>query len=112
MHEPGNAPAPADLLLTAREALKRVLREPQHDHTYTILMAMNAMGIAARAMRAAALDPVQAGISDAALARRLRHADATALHEGALLADLERHVAARLAVANPRFEPEPDQEQP
>lgn len=104
--EPSNAPAPDELLLTAREALKTVLREPGSDHRYTILMAMNAMGIAARAMRADPPPPIHPDMSDHAFSRWVRLADEPAVADPGLLERLRRHVAARLAVSNPRFKPE------
>lgn len=105
-HQPSNVPAPDALLLTAREALKSVLGEPQGDHRYTILMAMNAMGIAARAMRADAPSPVRSGMSDDEFKRWARNADEAGLLDARLLAGLRRHVENKLAVSNPRFQPE------
>lgn len=106
MHEPSNAPAPDELLLTAREALKSVLRDPDGNNRYTILMAINAMGIAARAMRAEAPSPVRTDMSDEEFKRWVRAADEAALLDADLLAGLQRHVEDKLAVANPRFKPE------
>jgi len=105
-HEPGNAPAPHDLLLTARESLKSVLKDPDGDHGYIILMAMNAMGIAARAMQAPASAPVRTDISDAELTHWLRHADEAAVTDPGLITGLRRYVDSKLAVSNPRFKPE------
>lgn len=104
--KPSNAPAPDDLLSTAREALKSVLREPDSDHRYTILMAMNAMGIAARAMQAEPPPPVHPEMSDDAFSQWVRRADESAVVDRELLERLRRHVASRLAVSNPRFKPE------
>lgn len=101
-----NTPAPDDLLLTAREALKSVLRDPDGDNSYTILMAMNAMGIAARAMQAEALPPAYAAMSDADFCRWVRQADGDAVIEPGLVADLRRHVEHKLAISNPRYKPE------
>lgn len=103
---PSNAPAPHELLLTAREALKDVLREPGADHSYTILMAMNAMGIAARSMKADAPPPAASGLSDAAFRSWVRRADGAAISDPGLTTRLRRHVAGKLAVSNPRFKPE------
>jgi len=105
-HKPGNAPAPDELLLTAREALKSVLREPDGDHSYTILMTMNAMGIAARAMGAEAPSAVRGDMSDAEFVRWVREADEAELLSAEVLAGLRRHVGDKLAVSNPRFKPE------
>lgn len=105
-HKPCNVPAPDDLLLTAREALKTVLREPDGDHGYTILMAMNAMGITARAMQAASPAPVRADMTDDAFARWVRQADDSEVLDAELIAGLRRHIEQKLAVSNPRFKPE------
>ncbi|MDZ7840284.1 MAG: hypothetical protein U5R46_05610 [Gammaproteobacteria bacterium] len=102
-----NVPAPDDLLLTAREALKTVLREPDSDHGYSILMAMNAMGIAARAMQAEPPAPVREAMNDDAFTRWVRHAEESEVLDGALITGLRRHVEQKLAVSNPRFKPEP-----
>jgi hypothetical protein len=106
MHKPSNAPAPDDLLLTAREALKEVLADPDGDHSYTILMAMNAMGIAARAMGADEPPAVDGGMSDEEFRRWVRTADAAAVGDQALVERLRRHVEGKLSVSNPRFKPE------
>lgn len=106
MHKPSNAPAPDDLLLTAREALKEVLADPDGDHSYTILMAMNAMGVAARAMRADEPPAVDEGMNDEEFRRWVRTADAAAVGDRALVERLRRHVEGKLSVANPRFKPE------
>lgn len=106
MHKPSNAPAPDELLLTAREALKAFLREPDVDHGYTILMAMNAMGIAARAMGTGAPSAVRGDMSDAEFVRWVRGADEESLLSAGLLAGLRRHVGDKLAVSNPRFKAE------
>lgn len=111
-HKPSNAPSPDDLLLTARQALKTVLREPDTDHGYTILMAMNAMGIAARAMQSEAAAPVHPDMSDEAFARWIRQADADAIVDPQLIHNLRRHVQDKLAVSNPRFSPEPAKDKP
>lgn len=110
-HEPSNAPAPDELLLTAREALKNVLRDPQGDHGYTILMAMNAMGIAARAMQAEPPPPVHPDMSDDGFRRWVRQADGDAVADDELLAGLRQHVERKLAVSNPRFKPEPSKDE-
>lgn len=111
-YKPSNTPAPDDLLLTAREALKSILREPDVDHGYTILMAMNAMGIAARAMRAEAPSPVSPDMSDEEFKRWMRQADEAAVTNAELNAGLRRHVAGKLAVSNPRFQPESPKDKP
>lgn len=111
-HKPSNAPSPDDLLLTAREALKTVLREPDSDHAYTILMAMNAMGIAARAIQTEAATPVHPDMSDKAFVRWIRRADEDAIVDPQLMHNLRRHVQNKLAVSNPRFSPEPDKSNP
>jgi len=105
-HKPSNAPAPDELLLTAREALKAVLREPDVDHGYTVLMAMNAMGIAARAMGAGAPSAVRGDMSDGEFAHWVRGADAESLLSDPVLAGVRRHVVDKLAVSNPRFKAE------
>jgi hypothetical protein len=107
MYKPNNAPAPDALLLTAREALKAVLKEPDTNHAYTILMAMNAMGIAARAMRSDAPPPAHAGLDDDAFRRWVREAGQADLLDESLVAGLRRHVEGKLAVSNPRFRPAP-----
>lgn len=111
-HRPSNAPGPDELLLTAREALKSVLREPEGDHSYTILMAMNAMGIAARAMDADSPSPVRENMSDAGFVRWVRQADEAELLSAELLAGLRRHVEDKLTVSNPRFKPEEPMKDP
>lgn len=111
-HEPSNIPTPDNLLLTARESLKSVLREPEADHSYTILMAMNAMGIAARAMQADSLPPAHPGISDDAFRCWVRQADHAAVMNPELIDSLRRHVIHKLAVSNPRFAPESTQDNP
>lgn len=111
-HKPSNAPSPDDLLLTAREALKTVLREPEADHRYTILMAMNAMGIAARAMQTDAATPVRPGMSDNAFVRWIRDADEHATVDPHLIDNLRRHVQDKLTVSNPRFSPGPTRNNP
>lgn len=106
-YKPSNTPAPEDLLLTAREALKAVLRQPDGDNSYTILMAMNAMGIAARAMQADAQPPpVHPAMSNDEFSRWVRQADGAAVTDPGLVAGLRRHVEHKLAVSNPRFKPE------
>lgn len=106
-YKPSNTPAPEDLLLTAREALKAVLRDPDTDNRYTILMAMNAMGIAARAMQAEAPPPpVHPAMSDDEFSRWVRRAGDPAVTDPELVASLRRHVEHKLAVSNPRFTPE------
>lgn len=107
MQKQSNAPAPDALLLTAREALKSVLREPDADHSYTILMAMNAMGIAARAIQTGAPPPARAGMSDDAFRAWVRGAGLAEIADPSLVAGLRRHVESKLAVSNPRFQPEP-----
>lgn len=106
-HEPSNIPTPDNLLLTARESLKSVLREPEADHSYTILMAMNAMGIAARAMQAKPPAAIREDMNDEAFARWIRQAGETQVLDSELIAGLRRHVEQKLAVSNPRFKPEP-----
>lgn len=105
-YKPSNAPAPDDLLLTAREALKSVLREPDGEHGYTILMTMNAMGIAARAMQADAPPRARSDMSDDEFRRWVRQADGAAVTDAEVIDGLRRHVEGKLAVANPRFQPE------
>jgi len=111
-HEPSNTPAPDDLLLTAREALKPLLADTAADHDYTIRMAMNAMGIAARALRAAPVPTAHPVMSDAAFRDWVRQAGAAALLDPDLTTRLRRQVAARLAVSNPRFKPASPQGRP
>lgn len=111
-YKPSNAPAPDDLLLTAREALKSVLSSPEDDYAYTILMAMNAMGIAARAMQAEAPAPARSGMSDEEFRRWARQAEQADLVDGELTESLRRHVAGKLAVSNPRFQPESPKDKP
>lgn len=111
-NKPSNAPAPDELLLTAREALKLVLGEPGSDHTYTILMAMNAMGIAARAMRADASPRVHPDMNDEEFRSWVRQADGIALMNTELTTRLRQHVAHKLAVSSPRFETEPAKDKP
>lgn len=110
MYKPNNAPAPDALLLTAREALKSVLSKADTDHRYTVLMAMNAMGIAARAIQVEAPPPAHPEMNDETFKRWLRDADESVILEGSLIAGLHRHVEGKLAVANPRFKPEATQE--
>lgn len=110
MNRPSNAPAPDELLLTAREALKTVLKDPGADHAYTILMAMNAMGIAARAMRTDAPPPARPDMNDEQFRSWVRRADAASIVDAELIAGLRRHVEGKLAVSNPRFEPEPSKD--
>lgn len=105
-YKPSNTPAPDDLLLTAREALKAVLRDRDGDNSYTILMAMNAMGIAARSMQADAPPPVHSAMSDDEFSRWVRRAGEPAVTDPGLVAGLRRHVEHKLAVSNPRFKPE------
>lgn len=105
-YKPSNTPAPDDLLLTAREALKSVLRDPDGDNSYTILMAMNTMGIAARAMQAEAAPSVHPAMSDDEFCRWVRQAGDAAVTDSELVARLQRHVEHKLAVSNPRFKPE------
>lgn len=105
-----NVPAPEELLLAARESLKGVLGDPEGDHAYTILMAMNAMGIAARALRAEAPPPADPDTSDAELRRWTRAAPEAELVNAKLIARLRRHVEGKLAISNPRFEPEQSKE--
>ncbi|MFZ0486041.1 MAG: hypothetical protein WAL83_03510 [Arenicellales bacterium] len=99
-----NTPAPDDLLSTAREALKSILREPDVDHSYTILMAMNAMGIAARAMQAGEPLPAHSDMGDEAFKRWVRQADEGAITDPGLTAGLRRHVEYKLGISNPRFQ--------
>jgi len=106
MPKPSNAPAPDELLLTAREALKGVLADPGGDYSYTILMAMNAMGIAARAMGAGSPSAVRDDMSDAEFVRWVRGADSAALLSADVVAGVRRHVVDKLAVSNPRFKAE------
>ncbi|MBS1269511.1 MAG: hypothetical protein MAG794_00462 [Gammaproteobacteria bacterium] len=112
MNKPSNAPAPDELLSTAREALKTMLRESDAYHAYTILMAMNAMGIAARAMRAEEPVPVRAPEIDMPFKEWVRQGDESAVTDPGLLRNLRRHVAQKLAVANPRFRAEAAKETP
>jgi len=107
MYDPSHAPAPDDLLLTAREALKAALRNGEADHHYTILMAMNAMGIAARAMRTDPPPPACPGASDDAFRSWIRRAGEDAVTNPELVDNLRRHVWHKLAVSNPRFKPWP-----
>lgn len=105
-YKSSNTPAPDDLLLTAREALKSVLRDPDGDNSYTILMAMNAMGIAARAMQAETPRAVHPAMGDEEFCRWVRQAADAAVADPELVAGLRRHVEHKLAVSNPRFKPE------
>lgn len=118
----GDRPSGAQLLETAARSLREeVLPEVPPEHRLTLLMALNAMGIAERELRdrgapgdalSAALQALlgQAGAGeglDAAarlLAEKIRAGDfdvgtgATDLH-AALSADVRR----RLAIANPKY---------
>lgn len=106
-----NTPAPENLLLTAREALKSVLRDPDADHTYTIRMVMNAMGIAARAMQSTEPAPVHGSMSDADFRDWVRGADRNEVVNPGLIRALRRHVEDKLSVTNPRFHAETMQDQ-
>lgn len=106
MNKLSNAPPANELLLTAREALKSILREPGSDHAYTILMAMNAMGIAARAMQKANPPPAHPDMSDKDFRDWVRKASEASITDIKLIAHLRRHVECKLAASNPRFKPE------
>jgi len=54
--------------------------------------------------------PAGGAMDDAAFTRWVRGADMSAIRDETLVANLRRHVEAKLAVANPRFEPEPPKE--
>ncbi|MGA8259654.1 MAG: hypothetical protein WB783_05515 [Arenicellales bacterium] len=112
MHKQSNTPKPDDLLLSAREALKAVLRDPDSDHSYTILMAMNAMGIAARAFQASEPGPARPDKSDAELKSWIREADEAAILDPGTVTGLRRLVESKLAVSNPRFKPERSKDKP
>jgi len=101
-----NTPAPENLLLTAREALKSVLRDPDSDHAYTIRMVMNAMGIAARAMQSGETAPAHGSMSDADFCDWVRGANRSDVVDPGLTGSLRRHVEDKLSVTNPRFHAE------
>jgi hypothetical protein len=90
-------PTPAELAGAVREFLEAEILPVVADHRlrFRTLVAMNALGIVERELVA----PVGNTIDLEELARRIRAGD---VPDGTL-ALLKRHVAEKLAVANPRY---------
>jgi hypothetical protein len=89
-------PSAPELVEAVAEFLEREVLPLMTDHRmkFRTLVALNALGIASRELAA------EPGPDDAAdLARRVRERGA----DPALLPELERHVAAKLRVSNPRY---------
>jgi hypothetical protein len=92
-------PAPAELAQAVREFLEEEIVSELDDPRlrFRMLVAMNALGIAARELSAEDAGPTEA--DQRALAQRIRGGDVP----GGTLALLKEQVAAKLRIASPRY---------
>jgi hypothetical protein len=96
---PHDRPTPAELAEATREFLESEILPVAEDHRlkFRTLVAINALGILERELRAEEAGPSEEELS--ALAERIRAGDPP----GDALAILKAHVAAKVRVSNPRY---------
>lgn len=104
----GDRPVGADLLETAARDLRdEVLPAVPPQHRLTLLMALNAMGIAERELRDHLGETEEGGGPDAAAGALVEKIRAGQFDEGpeaaAVHAGLSADVRRRLAIANPKY---------